>query len=261
MSAVSFLRSLVNHQRRLSEAFDRKFLPEFMRIDGNRHFVDCFLPQFLDANKKVADVGGGRTPCFSISKKKSYTLHITGVDISAQELNSAEIGAYDEILVADICAHVGRPSFDLIVCQSLLEHVKDARAAICNMSDMLNPDGILLLFAPSRRALFARINQALPEQLKRKLLFAIFPESRKRQGFPAFYDNCTLLEIKKIAKAHNLKTVQEKAFWLSNYFSFFLPFHIMWRIWSVLDKAIFRDQAAETFCLALQKERKNTAER
>jgi len=44
-----------------------------------------------------------------------------------------------------------------------------------------------------------------------------------------------------------------KVYFRSSYFTFFFPLHFAWRIWMVIFRFFAREQAAETFSLALRK--------
>ncbi len=106
---------------------------------------------------------------------------------------------------------------------------------------------------PSRNAVYARLNIVLPQSVKQRILYWLFPEMRKCQGFPAYYNNCTPAELKKLAIANGLVIIEERYYFTSSYFSFFFPLYIAWRLWVLFFHALAGEQAAETFCLALQK--------
>ena len=109
------------------------------------------------------------------------------------------------------------------------------------------------MFVPSRNALFARLNLLLPERAKRALLFGLFPEKREAQGFPSYYDQCTPRRIQELGVAHGLELVKAEYYFKSSYFSFFLPFYVLWRGWVVASRALFGCNAAETFSYAMVK--------
>jgi len=113
--------------------------------------------------------------------------------------------------------------------------------------------GYVLIFVPSRNALYARINKILPEGLKRLILFSLFPNARKLQGFPAYYDRCTPRDIKRIVQSLGFEVVEERHYYLSSYFSFFFPLYLLWRFYLLVFYLIAKEQAAETFGLVLKK--------
>lgn len=99
------IRRFINWNIEMSRAFDR-LLPEDYRIDGNSDFKNSFAPKWLKENARVIDVGGGKNPFISVDKKKFLSIHVTGVDISAQELQRAPAGGYDVTKCAISCAEV-----------------------------------------------------------------------------------------------------------------------------------------------------------
>lgn len=246
------LRAFIDWNVRVSMAFDR-LLPEVYRVDGNRYFVDSFFRRFLHPQQKVYDMGGGRHPAVPPSLKRQLGLHVVGVDISAQELAGAPEGAYDTTICADITEFSGDESGDVAICQSLLEHVASTDRAFRAISSVLKEGGTALLFAPSRNAVFARLNLLLPESLKRSLLFALYPSARGSQGFRSYYDRCTPIEFERMARTHGLEVVERHLFYCSAYFTFFFPCHVLWRIWIMLFRTLSRERAAETFVYALRR--------
>ena len=53
--------------------------------------------------------------------------------------------------------------------------------------------------------------------------------------------------------SHRLATEVKRVYFQSDYFRFLFPLHAMWRLWTVLFRAIAGPQAAETFSLVLRK--------
>lgn len=245
-------RSLINSQIHLSRWVD-SYLPASVCIDGNRHFLDQIVSSHLVPGLVLIDVGGGKQPLLDVKRKNDNQLRVIGIDISQSELDHAPIGAYDETISADISKYQGEITGDIIVCQSLLEHVRDVPSAIKVLARMVKPEGKLLVFAPSRNALFARINLLLPQRMKEKLLFSIYPHTRRAQGFPSYYDNCTPAEIERLALENGLVVVENHHYYMSAYFTFFLPFHIGWRIYSCIGRALFGRQAAESFSFVFRR--------
>jgi SAM-dependent methyltransferase len=250
---MSLTSRFLAYQTHLSTAFDHWLLPEHYRIDGNRYFLDVFAPRFLKPGTVVYDVGGGKHPFVSPSRKKELGLKIVGLDIDSKELAQAPSGSYDQVIVSDITRCTGHEDADLAICQALLEHVVDVEKAFAAIASILKQGGLALIFVPCRNALYARINLLLPERLKRKILFGLFPQSETIQGFRSYYNKCTPRDFRRLAALHGLDVEEELPFFMSGYFSFFLPAHILWRLWVLSFRSLARDQAAETFIMALRK--------
>ena len=248
---MRLVRAFIKQQRNLSNTFDR-LLPQEFQVDGNRDFVDSFVPAFLKPELTIYDVGGGKRPFVSVEQKERMRLRIVGLDIDAGELARAPEGAYDHTVCADICTYQGLHEADIVICQALLEHVPDVEKALENLCSIVKPGGHLLVFVPSRNAIFARLNLLIPEALKKTILFAIWPEAASKQGFKAFYDRCTPRDFRQLAGRFGLAVRMERHYFSSSYFKFFLPLHMLWRSWIAVAFILIGNQAAETFVVAFR---------
>jgi SAM-dependent methyltransferase len=248
----SLFYRFARRQQKLSSSFDR-LLPVEYQVDGNRDFLDHWIEPYLKRGSIVCDVGGGKNPVISLDRKRRLGLQLVGLDIDQDELAASPSGVYDERIWADITRYRGQENADLVVCQALLEHVKDSQAAIAAIASILKPGGKALIFLPSKNAVFARINLLLPQQLKRKILHAVFPSTRRNQGFPAYYDHCTPADFRRLAANSGLAVDLCRVYFRSSYFMFFFPLHLAWRIWQLIFRFFAGEQAAETFSLVLRK--------
>ena len=250
---MSIVRSFMNLNVRLSQWFDRIFMPVEYLKDGNQDFIKAFAPSYLKSGQKIYDVGGGKQPFVSLEKKTANQMTVVGIDISATELARAPAGAYDESVCADIADYQGRGDGDIVICQAVLEHVQNTEGAMQSIASILKPGGRALIFVPSRNAVFARLNLLLPQTLKQKILFAVYPSTRAAQGFPSYYHRCTPNDLVAMAKTNGMTLETGRYYYISSYFSFLFPVYLVWRIWMVLFKAAAGRQAAETFSFALIK--------
>lgn len=250
---MSIFRKLVDINVRASHAFDRLF-PSRFRRDGNQDFLKRIVWEHVQPGQTVCDVGGGKQPFFSVDKVRELSLRVVGLDISAEELACAPAGAYSSTIAADICTFQGEQDADLVICQSLLEHVPDTRAALAAIASTLKPGGLCLLFVPCRNAPFARLNLLLPDAWKRRILFAVFPHTRHAQGFRSYYDRCTPSQFSAMAQEARLSLVELRRYHMSSYFSFFFPLFVVWRLWTLLTVAVAAGDLCETFSMVLRKD-------
>ncbi|RYE43035.1 MAG: class I SAM-dependent methyltransferase [Hyphomicrobiales bacterium] len=248
----SFARMLIDSQRWLSRKFDQ-VLPEAFTIDGNADFVRNFAPPYLRPGTVIFDIGSGKRPFLTPDHKRQLGVRVAGLDIDAGELAAAPEGVYDDAICADVTQYQGKGDADLVICQALLEHVDGTHLAFRAMATSLKPGGTAVLFVPSRNAAFARLNLLLPESLKRRILFTVFPEARHAQGFKSYYDRCTPRDFRRMAEANGLEVSQLQPYYTSAYFTFCFPLHFVWRLWVIAFRAAAGEQAAETFCMALRK--------
>lgn len=242
----------IDFNKSLSRRLDG-MLPEAFRVDGQAHFQQEFAPLHIPKGALVYDVGGGKHPLHRGEEKERRGLRIVGLDIDQGELAGAPRAAYDATIRADITAYRGRGDADVVICQALLEHVADTKSAFAGLASILKKGGVALLFTPSKTSLYARVNLIMPEKLKRNLLRLFYPELADKTGFPCRYHRCTLPEFEEMARGQGFAVVQKRAYYYSEYFSFFAPLHILWRLWLWVFYLLFRERAAETFSLALRK--------
>jgi 2-polyprenyl-6-hydroxyphenyl methylase/3-demethylubiquinone-9 3-methyltransferase len=248
------LANFFKYNRKFCNLFDT-LLPNTFIKDGYNEFSNKIVPRFLKQNLIVYDIGGGKHPHFSPHEKKQFNLNIIGIDISKSELEQAPDGCYDSTLAVDITKHRGFSDGDLIICKALLEHVEDTHKAILSLSSIVGKHGKVLLFIPSRNAIFARINLLLPEKFKQMLLFFFFPKTRYLQGFKAYYDKCTPRGMSQLCDECGLEVLELKPYFKSGYFSFFFPLHLCWRLWIIFFRVFAGTNAAESFVMVLGKKK------
>ena len=253
---MSFLRktarSFINSQIVLSNLFDL-LLPVRYRVDGYSDFSNVIVPKYIKSNSVIYDIGGGKNPFISNELRTGINCWVIGLDIDETELNAAPTGSYDKIIAEDITIYRGNQDGDLAICMALLEHVKDIEAALTGIRSCLKNGCRCALFVPSGNAIFARINKILPENSKKQILFALFPNAKERQGFPAYYDHCTPREVQGIAQSLGFEILDKRYYYVSSYFSFLFPLYFLWRIYILAFQWIVKEQAAETFGLILKK--------
>jgi SAM-dependent methyltransferase len=245
------LRDFFGAQVRLSRRTDRRLFPHHAR-DGNKDFL-TLARDHIAHGSTVADVGGGKTPLLTRAEVEERAVRYFGVDIDPNELACAPAGVYAATHVCDVVAATVDLHADVVLCQSILEHVRDNEAAFRNLAGMCKPGGLLLTFCPSRRALFAILNRWLPQSWKRRLLFSIFPEARERHGFPAFYDRCTPREFIQIADRAGFDVVELRLYFASGYLMFFWPLYALWRL-AYMPLMVLNPKAfCETFAFVFRK--------
>lgn len=251
------LRKAVHFLVRLSQAFDRLFLPAEFAVDGNQDFIHGLYRSHLFPGATVVEVGGGKNPLISTAEKRELSLRVIGLDINPHELSVAPAGIYDETICADITQYSGDASADVAICAALLEHVRDTAATLRGIATLLKPEGVALLFVPCRNAVYARINLIMPESLKRWLLKAIYGDYSEIEaeltGFPAYYDRCTPRDIRTMVQASGFTVQSLQLYFASGYFQFLPPLYVAWRLWQIAFKTIAGDQAAESFSVVLKK--------
>lgn len=214
--------------RKISAWFDTT-LSKTATTYGGTDFHTSVLPQYIQRDQRIYDIGGGKRPQIKPDWKQKRNLFVIGVDIDENELAHAPAGFYDATIISDITKEKGPGDGDLVISRSMLEHVTDAKAALGNMASYLKPGGIMIVFVPCRNAAFARLNMFLPEAKKKKILESVYGDKADALGFKAYYNNATPSRYRAMAAAHKLEILDLKTYWMSNYFTVFAPLHILWR--------------------------------
>lgn len=189
-------------------------------------FSDRLVPRLLQPGLRVLDAGGGKRPRIPAALKDRLRLHVTGLDLSADELAQAPAGSYDDVIVGDAATANLRPDYDLVVSQTLLEHVRNVDAAIGNFTTALRPGGAMAHVLPNARAPFAVLNRLLGNRRGRRLLYGIYPAAKFVAGFESFYDRCTPGALGACCRRHGLIDVEVTPYYASEYGRFFLPLYL-----------------------------------
>jgi SAM-dependent methyltransferase len=235
----------------LSRAFD-KLLPPEWSVEGSQYYRRTLLPSHLAGALKVWDLGSGRYPMVSPDRKAAEGMHVTGLDLSAEELELAPTGAYDVAVAADATTFVGQADADLVISHCCFEHLPNTEGGFRAVASILKPGGKAVIYMPSGNAVFARINLLLPEALKRRLLGTL-PDRGGKGGWPACYDRCTPKQFTKLAEQAGLEVVELRTYWISGYFLPFPPVYVLWRFWMIAFRAVSGIEAAESFSMILRK--------
>ena len=246
-------KSFLSVQQKWSQAFDRRCLPPFFRVDGNRDYLAEVVPRHLRPATVVCDIGGWKSPLVQQEVKSRLGLTVVGIDIDPAELARAPSGSYDQTVCADITDYAGDARADLVVCQAVLEHVADTEKALRSIASCLKSGGLALLFVPSRNAAYARLGMILPDAWKQWIIRKVMPGSAHLRGFKAYYDRCTPRQFRAMAGRCGFEVQEAKSYYISSYFSYFFPLHVLWRMWVGLFYLCNRENAAETFTMVLRK--------
>lgn len=213
------------------------------------------LAALLRPGITVVDLGSGRNPAIPLEDKKRLGLHVIGVDISAEALQAAPEGGYDEIVCADAERFTRREVADLVISRALAEHLEEPEKMFQRTWELLKEGGETLHFIPNRHAFFAHLNRVAPEGLKRKLLHTLYPLSRGHMGFPAFYNSCTPATIRSILEGIGFQEVAVDAYYCSNYFVALLPAHVAMVGWQLAAMNLGASELCENFIVYGRKER------
>lgn len=145
----------------------------------------------LYPSAKILELGGGRTPSFTMAQMPGNISSYTVNDINANELELVS-SEYDKAcfdVTGDITSFAEQ--FDVVFSRQLIEHVKDGRKMHDNIISLLKPGGVAFHIAPTLYALPFVVNKLLPERISRQILYFFFPNRRSdHPKFEAYYSWC-----------------------------------------------------------------------
>lgn len=112
-----------------------------------------YVQKFFDVKKKTLDIGCGEGIFYHEFTKRG--CDIVGIDYSKEALANMRkkleiVGIHPKIINADAqMLPVKSNSFQQITCLDVIEHLRDANAAIKDMSRVLKKNGVLILSVPN----------------------------------------------------------------------------------------------------------------
>jgi ubiquinone/menaquinone biosynthesis C-methylase UbiE len=238
VTARGTFASFLAANRRLSLAFARVW-------PGGRHDVISHYKEMVaetiddqPTGMVVVDVGGGKSLDYRTHVERGRA-RIIAVDVSAEELRANE--DVDETRVADATKHLpfDDAEVDLITSSSVLEHLPDIGAFLDEAARVLRDDGKMIHLFPSRYASFAVLNRVLPEAVKKKLLYGLYPNTKGICGFPAHYDRCYHSAIVRECRVRGFEVeVLELTYYgSSDYYRVFFPVFVASWLWELLASA------------------------
>lgn len=175
----------------------------FNRVDGTIAFYTR-VGALLGPDATVLDLGAGRgafledwcTVRRELQRLRGRVRRVVGCDVDEAVRSNA---ALDE-------AHVvapGQPtpfadaSFDLIVCDWVLEHVEDPAAFAAEVTRLLRPGGWFCARTPNRWHYTYLMSALIPNRLHRAILRYAQPWRREEDVFPAWYRFNTLAQVRR----------------------------------------------------------------
>ena len=119
-------------------------------------------------------------------------------------------------------------SVDLVISRSFIEHVPSVETFFQEANRVLKKGGYLISVFPGKFAIFAIINQFLPEYLSKQALHHLVSTRDNELGFKAYYDKCYFTGINKLLNKNNFEVLDIKDYHFSSaYFEFFLPLFLI----------------------------------
>jgi SAM-dependent methyltransferase len=220
MAAVPEIQAIIN----------RDFPPD----NHPYRILERVILNHVDPGCTVLDIGcGRRAPNLMQLKGRAKTL--IGIDLLDFELEDPEL-----LLVnADVCDMPAIPSgsVDLAYSRSVMEHIKNVRAAYSEINRVLKPGGKYIFLTPNAWDYASIIAYLVPNRFHGKI--AHITEGRHETDvFPTFYQSNTCWKISKLAAASNFAI--ERFDYIGQYPCYFTFSEPLFYIGSLYEKLLER---------------------
>lgn len=135
------------------------------------HWIYDNIQRYIGDNILEVGAGIGNITDFIIFKNK-----LTAIDINQDYIDylnakysfrdASSFHAFNVDIQNIKSSPLTAEKFDTVICMNILEHLKDDRGAITNMSTLLEPGGRLIILVPALKALFGSMDISF-EHLRR----------------------------------------------------------------------------------------------
>ncbi len=135
---------------------------------------------------EILEAGCGREWWMDL---EGVDYRLTGVDLDAEALAARkhDVQDLDVAIVGDLCTiELARDRYDVIFNAYVLEHLKDADAALANFTEWLKPDGLMILLFPDRDSVYGFLTRFTPHWVHVLYLRYLSPWKNKDAGKPGF---------------------------------------------------------------------------
>ena len=215
------IHKVVNLNRNYSNKLLAKF-PKFFSGESYTNDLNSEIKAIIDSNnpKNVLEVGGIDRPLLT----KNNTYKYDGCDIEEKETC---YDIYDQFFVQSIEDPLNE-KYDLIISITLLEHVAKNDLAIKNIYELLNENGCTCHYIPSKYHPYSLILRLVGPKLQKILIKLLRSHAADVTGYPAFFDYCSISQMKNLFKKTGFVQIEIKPYYKENdYFSFFVPLYII----------------------------------
>jgi hypothetical protein len=241
------LKRFISVNRLCSEYLLRR-IPSFFDSPSNEEELKRRIQHnIIDLRPgRIIEIGGIDRPL--ISRNDAYTY--IGVDI---EVNDRCHEIYDQFIVQTIEKPLDL-SARMLISITLLEHVRDNRAAIASIAEALEPDGTTHHYIPSKWHPYSIVLRMVGPVAQRKLIRILRPNAESVTGYPSFFDHCSTRAMRKLFAENGLVAIETKAYYRANdYFAFFVPAYILISLFENICRALKLELFASGFVISARK--------
>lgn len=184
----------------------------YSHVDGTVQFYTR-VNALLNKEDVVLDIGCGRGEYeedqVAYRRKlrilKGKVSKVIGVDY---DTNASQNKYIDEFIhITEDKWPIEDQSINLILCDWVLEHIKDESVFLAEVKRVLKPQGYFCARTSNKYSYFAIMSRIIPNRLHSKILSIVQEKRKEEDVFPTFYKLNTKRKILQHTKKLNLFTV------------------------------------------------------
>jgi len=113
------------------------------RSDENLHALDMIVSNFRQTqNANILEIGSNRGDLLYLLQERIPNINVLGVEPT--KFDNLTVPTINNFFIKDLFSN----RFDVIIMQHVLEHIKDSRATVDDIYDLLNVDGLFYIEVP-----------------------------------------------------------------------------------------------------------------
>jgi hypothetical protein len=215
------MRRVLSWNRDISRRLLNRY-PGFFSSPSYLNDLKSRIAQDINNRKveSILEVGGIDRPLLDKSKVYSYD----GLDIESRDDCDA---AYDNFRVQSVEDPIdGR--YDMVISTTLLEHVPNNENSIQAIFDCLNSRAWTHHYIPSKWHPYSLGLRIIGPKLQRRLIPLLRPGTEHVTGYPAFFDHCSVVSMRKLFHKVGFVNINVKPYYRANdYFAWFVPAYLL----------------------------------
>jgi len=183
----------------------------------------------------VLEVGAGKYSSFTEELKDKYSIELTGLDISENELRQNKLN--DACIIFDATNNSYeealsnfRQKYDLALSRMFLEHINKPEITHRMICYCLREGGIALHFYPALFEPAFVLNRITPNGIAGRIIRALSSQRETIGIFPAYYKKCRAInnDLKDFYKTCGFSLKTEAVHYSTDYFSFLFPLNALY---------------------------------
>jgi len=229
-----------------------------------RGFHDAIFTEIesqLQNKKKllVLEVGCNDRPLITAEQRKKFNIELHGIDPDDRINESRVQDNFESFFITDLQSFETQLKYDIIILQTVLEHISDNTIAFKKFAELLKDSGAVLSYQPSSWHPFSILNRLIPHNLKVFILRRLRSNADvgTLTGWQSYYDKCEIGGFKQLSKSNDL-LISDSFFYYNAaaYFAFFPPLYFLVVLYEEVIKVLNVERLAAGFWVKIEHKEK-----